>query len=82
VELAHSPLKFEKFHQGSNKGSKLNILQGIPSPDISFIELGPFRIHFYALFILAGMALAIWIAGRNGDGRSFFPWAALARRCY
>ena len=47
----------------------MNILLGIPSPDVSFIELGPFRIHFYALFILTGMALAIWIADRRLQAR-------------
>jgi prolipoprotein diacylglyceryl transferase len=31
----------------------------IPSPDISYIELGPLRIHFYAMFILAGIILAL-----------------------
>ncbi|KGA18575.1 diacylglyceryl transferase [freshwater metagenome] len=31
----------------------------IPSPDVSYIELGPLRIHFYALFILAGIILAL-----------------------
>jgi prolipoprotein diacylglyceryl transferase len=35
------------------------IIQSIPSPDISYIELGPLRIHFYALFILTGIILAI-----------------------
>lgn len=34
----------------------------IPSPTISFFELGPFRIHFYALCILIGIVLAIWLA--------------------
>lgn len=34
----------------------------IPSPTISFFELGPFRIHFYALCILLGIVLAIWLA--------------------
>jgi prolipoprotein diacylglyceryl transferase len=47
----------------------LNILQSIPTPEISYIELGPFRIHFYALFILVGMALAIWIADRRLQNR-------------
>ncbi|MFM1973386.1 MAG: hypothetical protein RLZZ345_470 [Actinomycetota bacterium] len=37
----------------------------IPSPDISSFELGPIRIHFYALFILLGIALAIWIGSRR-----------------
>ena len=38
------------------------ILSSIPSPSISFIELGPFKIHFYALCILTGRIFAIWIA--------------------
>lgn len=46
---------------------------GIPSPDISFIDLGMFRIHFYALFILTGIviatALADWKLTRRGAPR-------------
>ncbi|SEC23648.1 prolipoprotein diacylglyceryl transferase [Paramicrobacterium humi] len=30
----------------------------IPSPDVSYIQLGPFTIHFYALCILAGIIAA------------------------
>lgn len=41
------------------------ILASIPSPSVSFIELGPFKIHFYALCILTGIILAIWIANRR-----------------
>jgi prolipoprotein diacylglyceryl transferase len=41
------------------------ILSSIPSPSISFIELGPFKIHFYALCILTGIILAIWVANRR-----------------
>lgn len=37
-------------------------LSSIPSPDVSFIQLGPIRIHFYALFILTGIVLAIFLA--------------------
>jgi len=36
-----------------------SILTSIPSPEISFIELGPLRIHFYALFILTGIIVAL-----------------------
>ena len=39
--------------------SLASILMSIPSPEISFIELGPFRIHFYALLILTGIILAL-----------------------
>lgn len=38
---------------------------GIPSPDVSYIDIGMFRIHFYALFILTGIAIATWIADRK-----------------
>ena len=34
-------------------------IASIPSPEISFIELGPLRLHFYALFILTGIILAL-----------------------
>lgn len=42
----------------------MNLLLSIPSPEISFIDLGPVRIHFYALFILTGIALATFMADR------------------
>mgnify|MGYP006173075389 CR=1 FL=1 len=49
------------------------ILNSIPSPEISFIDLGFFRVHFYALFILTGIVLAVWLGSRRlksrgGDG--------------
>lgn len=43
----------------------MNILNSIPSPDVSSFELGPVRVHFYALFILLGIAFAIWIGSRR-----------------
>jgi len=43
---------------------------GIPAPEISYIDLGMFRIHFYALFILTGIvvatALADWKLSKRG----------------
>ncbi len=42
---------------------------GIPSPEVSFIDIGIFRVHFYALFILTGIALATWIADRKLTSR-------------
>ncbi|WP_241981427.1 prolipoprotein diacylglyceryl transferase [Cryobacterium algoritolerans] len=41
------------------------LLTSIPSPDISFFNVGPLRIHFYALFILAGVATAVWLTSRR-----------------
>jgi prolipoprotein diacylglyceryl transferase len=43
----------------------VNFLASIPSPEISFIDLGPVRIHFYALFILTGIAIATFMADRT-----------------
>ena len=40
----------------------MHFLSSIPSPDISYIDLGPIRVHFYALFILTGIVLASWLA--------------------
>jgi prolipoprotein diacylglyceryl transferase len=37
----------------------------IPTPTISAVEIGPFTIHFYALCIIAGVALAIWLGNRR-----------------
>ena len=41
------------------------VLDSIPSPSISYFDLGPFRIHFYALFIIFG----IFVAGFMGHRR-------------
>ena len=41
------------------------LLFSIPSPQISFIELGPIKIHFYALCILSGIIASIWISDRS-----------------
>ena len=42
-----------------------HLLLSIPSPQISFFNVGPFKIHFYALCILAGIIAAIWISDRR-----------------
>lgn len=34
---------------------------GIPSPSISYFDLGPVRIHFYALCIVVGIGIACWV---------------------
>lgn len=54
----------------------------IPSPEISFFQVGPFRIHFYALFILTGIVLAILLAdsrlksrgARGGEALDIALW--------
>jgi prolipoprotein diacylglyceryl transferase len=37
----------------------------IPSPSISSFQVGPFVVHIYALCILLGIVIAIWIANRR-----------------
>ncbi|WP_298119379.1 prolipoprotein diacylglyceryl transferase [uncultured Aurantimicrobium sp.] len=37
------------------------MITSIPSPDIQYFDLGPLRVHIYALCILVGIALATWI---------------------
>lgn len=43
----------------------MNLLTSIPSPSISYFALGPLKIHFYALCILAGIVAAVWIADKR-----------------
>ena len=46
----------------------MSFLNAIPSPTISTFQLGPLVIHFYALFILAGIIVAVVLtAGRMKD---------------
>lgn len=33
----------------------------IPTPGISVVEIGPFAVHIYALCIISGVAIAIWL---------------------
>lgn len=37
----------------------------IPSPSISTLSIGPLTIHFYALCIITGIAVAIWIGRKR-----------------
>jgi prolipoprotein diacylglyceryl transferase len=37
----------------------------LPSPTINAFSLGPLKIHFYALCILAGIAVALWLTDRR-----------------
>jgi prolipoprotein diacylglyceryl transferase len=55
----------------------INIFTSIPSPDVSYIELGPLRIHFYALFILTGIILAILLTESRLKSRGVEPGVAL-----
>lgn len=49
------------------------MLQSIPSPSISYFEIGPFRVYFYALFILTGIIVAIALTSRRLTARGGRP---------
>jgi prolipoprotein diacylglyceryl transferase len=55
----------------------LSVLSSIPSPEISYIELGPLRIHFYALFILTGIILALLLTESRLKARGVESGVAL-----
>lgn len=45
----------------------------IPSPTISVIHLGPIPVHIYALCIVAGILVALWLANRRWQARGGRP---------
>lgn len=49
----------------------------IPSPTISALQLGPLSIAFYALCILAGIVVAIWLTERRLTARGGQPGQVL-----
>ncbi|MEY3484011.1 MAG: hypothetical protein RLZZ218_846 [Actinomycetota bacterium] len=55
----------------------MSFLYAIPSPTISTIQLGPLVIHFYALFILAGIIVAVVITAGRMKARGMEPGLAI-----
>ncbi|WP_334173788.1 prolipoprotein diacylglyceryl transferase [Sinomonas sp.] len=49
----------------------------IPSPTVDAIRLGPLSIHFYALCILSGIAVALWLTSRRWAHRGGRPGQVL-----
>jgi prolipoprotein diacylglyceryl transferase len=49
----------------------------IPSPSISYFDIGPLRIHFYALCILTGIAIATWLTSTRLSSRGGKPGMVL-----
>ena len=39
--------------------------RSIPTPSISVLEFGPFSVHAYALCIISGVAIAIWLGNKR-----------------
>lgn len=53
------------------------VLASIPSPPVSYIDLGPLRIHFYALCIIAGIVVATLLTNRRLTKRGAEPWVVI-----
>jgi prolipoprotein diacylglyceryl transferase len=63
-----------------------NVGASIPSPPARWFDIGPLHVHYYALFIIAGIAAAVWLTYRRwtrqgGDGDLVFEvalWSVIA----
>jgi len=53
------------------------VLASIPSPTISYVDLGPLRIHFYALCIVAGIIVAILLTNARLTRRGAEKWVVI-----
>ncbi|MCK6065281.1 MULTISPECIES: prolipoprotein diacylglyceryl transferase [Microbacterium] len=53
------------------------VLGSIPSPEISYIDLGPLRIHFYALCIIVGIIAAMLLTNARLTRRGAEPWVVI-----
>lgn len=53
------------------------VLASIPSPPVSYIDLGPIRVHFYALCIIAGIIAAALITNHRLTKRGAEPWVVI-----
>jgi prolipoprotein diacylglyceryl transferase len=52
----------------------IQLLASIPSPSVSSFQLGPLTIHFYALCILVGIIVALWLTDRRLRARGTQDW--------
>jgi prolipoprotein diacylglyceryl transferase len=55
----------------------MSFVYALPSPTVSTFELGPVVIHFYALFILAGIIAAVAITAGRMKARGMEPGLAI-----
>ncbi len=53
------------------------VLSSIPSPSISYVDLGPLRIHFYALCIVAGIIVAVLLTNARLTRRGAEKWVVI-----
>lgn len=57
--------------------SASSVFASIPSPDVSYVQLGPFQIHFYALCILTGIVVATLMTNARMVARGAEKWVVL-----
>jgi prolipoprotein diacylglyceryl transferase len=55
----------------------MSFLYALPSPTVSSFQLGPVVIHFYALFILAGIIVAVALTAARMKERGMEPGLAI-----
>ncbi|WP_127818356.1 prolipoprotein diacylglyceryl transferase [Microbacterium sp. CPCC 204701] len=54
-----------------------SVVASIPSPSISYFDIGPLRIHFYALCIITGIIVAVLWTNRRLTKRGAEPWVVI-----
>lgn len=53
------------------------VLASIPSPTISYVDLGPLRIHFYAICIIVGIIVAVFLTNARLTRRGAEKWVVI-----
>ncbi len=53
------------------------MIASIPSPDLSYFQLGPITIHIYALCIMAGIVVATLLTNHRLTRRGAEPWVVV-----
>lgn len=54
-----------------------SVVASIPSPSISYFDIGPLRIHIYALCIITGIVVAVLWTNRRLTKRGAEPWVVI-----
>jgi prolipoprotein diacylglyceryl transferase len=55
----------------------VSVVTSIPSPSISYFDIGPLRIHIYALCIIAGIIVATLMTNHRLTKRGAEPWVVI-----
>lgn len=54
-----------------------SVVASIPSPPISYFDIGPLRIYIYALCIITGIVVAVLMTNRRLTKRGAEPWVVI-----